>query len=88
MEMVNAAAMCQRAMQRIQEGLTLSVYLVYLDDVIILGESEGEVLNNVQLVRDRYQSAGFTLNPKPTAREMGDQSREPHTLWANWEKLS
>ncbi len=50
MGMVNATATCQRAMQSILEGLTPSVCLMYLDDVIIFGEAAGEHLNNVQAV--------------------------------------
>ncbi len=46
------------------EGLTSSVCLVYLNDVIIFGESEGELLNNVQVMLERYRSAGLTLDPK------------------------
>ncbi len=47
MGMVNAAATCQRAMQSILEGLTRSMCLVYLDDVIIFEETAEELLNNV-----------------------------------------
>ncbi len=37
---------------------------MYLDDVIIFGETAEELLNNVQVVLECYRSAGLTLNPK------------------------
>ncbi len=51
-------------MQSMIEGLTSTVCLVYLNDVIIFGESDGWLLNNVQVMLERYRSAGLTLDSK------------------------
>ncbi len=37
---------------------------MYLDDVIVFGETQDELLSNLSLVLQRYQQAGQTLNPK------------------------
>ncbi len=64
MGLANAAATCQRVMQQALQGLLGQHYLVYLDDVIVFGETQDELLSNLSLVLQRYQQAGLTLNPK------------------------
>ncbi len=51
-------------MQQALQGLLGQHYLVYLDDVIVYGDAQDELLSNLSLVIQRYQQAGLTLNPK------------------------
>ncbi len=60
----NAAAICQRVMQQVLQELLGQHCLVCLDNVIIFGEMQDELLSNLSLALQRYQQAGLTLNPK------------------------
>ncbi len=40
---------------------------MYLDGVLVFGETQDELLSNLSLVLQRYQQAGLTLNPKKCA---------------------
>ncbi len=64
MGLANAAAKCQRVMQIVLHGLLGKHCLVYLDDGIVFGETQEEMLHNMSLVLQRYQEAGLTLNSK------------------------
>nr|VZI14049.1 unnamed protein product [Spirometra erinaceieuropaei] len=64
MGLANAAATCQRLMQKLLQNLCPSKCLVYLDDVIVWGTTISELLDNLSEVLTRYQYAGLTLNPK------------------------
>nr|VZI49393.1 unnamed protein product [Spirometra erinaceieuropaei] len=64
MGLANAAATCQRLMQKLLKNLCPSKCLVYLDDVIVWGTAISELLDNLSEVLTRYQDAGLTLNPK------------------------
>jgi hypothetical protein len=50
-------------MESILRGPTYDAYLVYLDDVIVIGHTFQE-LNNLQKVFQRLQEAHLTMNPK------------------------
>ena len=57
----NAPATFQRLMDCVLAGLQWQSCLVYLDDVIILGRSFPEHLNNLRVVFDRLREAGLKL---------------------------
>ena len=57
----NAPGTFQRLMDCVLAGLQWQSCLVYLDDVIILGRSFSEHLNNLRAVFDRLREAGLKL---------------------------
>ena len=59
----NAPATFQRLMDFILAGLNWAHCLVYLDHVIVLGQSFLEHLENLQMVFARLQEAGLKLKP-------------------------
>ena len=59
----NAPATFQRLMDLVLAGLQWSHCLVYLDDVIVLGSTFDNYLNNLRAVFDRIQEAGLKLKP-------------------------
>ena len=60
----NAPATFQRLMDLVLAGLQWSHCLVYIDDVIIIGENLDEHLIHLQQVFDRLLQAGLKLQPK------------------------
>ena len=62
-ELCNAPATFQRLMDFILAGLKWAHCLVYLDDVIVLGRSYTEHLENLQMVFARLREAGLKLKP-------------------------
>ena len=60
----NAPAMFQRCMEVVLAGLQWSICLVYLDDIIILGNTWDEHLDNVRKVLQRLREAGLKLKPQ------------------------
>ena len=59
----NAPATFQRLMDLVLAGLQWSHCLVYLDDVIVLGKSFSDHLQNLQTVFARLRQAGLKLKP-------------------------
>ena len=59
----NGPATFQRLMDLVLAGLHMSHCLVYLDDIIVMGKSFGEHLDNLRKVFDRLREAGLTLKP-------------------------
>ena len=59
----NAPATFQRLMERVLEGFTRSKCLVYIDDILVVGSSYQDHLENVVAVLDRLRSAGLRLKP-------------------------
>ena len=59
----NAPATFQRLMDVILAGLQWSNCLVYLDDILIIGKTFQEHLENLQLVFHRLKEAGLKLKP-------------------------
>ena len=59
----NALATFQRLMDLILAGLQWSNCLVYLDDILIIGKTFQEHLDNLQLVFHRLKEAGLKLKP-------------------------
>ena len=60
----NAPATFQRLMDIVLAGVQWSSCLVYLDDVIIMGRSFEEHLDNLSMVLARLQAAGLMLKPE------------------------
>ena len=60
----NAPATFQRLMQTVLRGLFPSKCLIYLDDIIVFGQTAEEHDRNLTEVLRRIQDAGLTLNPK------------------------
>ncbi|GBM54284.1 Retrovirus-related Pol polyprotein from transposon 297 [Araneus ventricosus] len=60
----NAPATFERLMETVLRGLTFEVCLVYFDDLIIVGRTFEEHLNNIRKVFQRLQKANLKLNPK------------------------
>lgn len=60
----NAPATFQRLMESVLAGLTRSSCMVYLDDILVIGKSFTEHLNNLRLVFTRLREAGLRLKPK------------------------
>ena len=60
----NAAATFQRVMHLVLRGLAWSKILVHLDDVIVLGKSFEESLENLEIVLQRFEVHNLKLKPK------------------------
>ncbi|GBN93715.1 Retrovirus-related Pol polyprotein from transposon 17.6 [Araneus ventricosus] len=60
----NAPATFERLMDTVLRGLSSEAYLVYLDDIIIIGRTFEEHLNNLRKVFKRLQKANLKLSPK------------------------
>ena len=59
----NAPATVQRLMNLVLAGIQWKNCLVYRDDLLIIGKSFEEHLQNLQLVFDRLRRAGLKLKP-------------------------
>ncbi|GFT06640.1 retrovirus-related Pol polyprotein from transposon 297 [Nephila pilipes] len=51
-------------METVLRGLPSEAYLVYLDDIIIVGKKFGEYLSNIRKVFQRLQKVNLNLSPK------------------------
>ncbi|GBN30436.1 Retrovirus-related Pol polyprotein from transposon 297 [Araneus ventricosus] len=60
----NAPATFERLMETVLRGLSSEAWLVYLDDIIVVGRTFEEHLNNLRKVFQRLQKANLKLNPK------------------------
>ncbi|GBL99944.1 Transposon Ty3-I Gag-Pol polyprotein, partial [Araneus ventricosus] len=60
----NAPATFERLMETVLRGLSSEACLVYLDDIIIVGQTFEEHLNNLRKVFQRLQKANLKLSPK------------------------
>ncbi|GBN95947.1 Retrovirus-related Pol polyprotein from transposon 297 [Araneus ventricosus] len=60
----NAPATFERLMETVLRGLTSEACLVYLDDIIIVGRTLQEHLNNIRKVFQRLQKANLKLSPE------------------------
>ncbi|GBO20384.1 Retrovirus-related Pol polyprotein from transposon 297 [Araneus ventricosus] len=59
----NAPATFEQLMETVLRGLTSEACLVYLDDIIIVGRTFQEHLNNIRKVFQRLQKANLKLSP-------------------------
>nr|WPV71156.1 MAG: replicase [Ips erranti-like virus 3] len=60
----NAPATFERLMETVLRGLTWKTCLVYLDDIIIMGKTFEEHLQNVEEIFKKFRGANLKLNPK------------------------
>ena len=60
----NGPAMFQRLMDLVLSGLQWSSCLVYLDDIIVVGQSFHEHLQNLENVFQSLRNAGLKLKPR------------------------
>ena len=60
----NARATFQRLMESVLGGLARSSCMVYLDDILVIGKSFCEHLQNLRQVFTRLEEAGLRLKPK------------------------
>ncbi|GBM80234.1 Retrovirus-related Pol polyprotein from transposon 297, partial [Araneus ventricosus] len=60
----NAPATFERLMETVLSGLTSEACLVNLDDIIIVGRTFEEHLNNIRKVFQRLQTANLMISPK------------------------
>jgi hypothetical protein len=60
----NAPATFERLMESVLRGLTYEAYLVYLHDVIVIGRTFQEQVDNLQKVFERLREAHLKLNPE------------------------
>ena len=60
----NAPATFQRLMETVLAGLVGECCLVYLDDILVIGETFEEHLGNLQKVFSRLKEANLRLHPK------------------------
>ena len=59
----NAPATFQRLMENVLTGMARDKCLVYLDDILVIGQSPDEHLSNLREVFTRLQSDGLRLKP-------------------------
>lgn len=60
----NAPATFQQLMETVLAGLVGECCLVYLDDILVIGETFEDHLNNLQKVFSRLKEANLRLHPK------------------------
>ena len=60
----NSAAHFQNVMQTILDGLIFAGVLLYLDDILIYGASEGDIVRQLDLVLTRLDARGIKLQPR------------------------
>ena len=60
----NAPATFQRLMETVLAGLIGECCLVYLDDILVIGETFEDHLNNLHKVFCRLKEANLRLHPK------------------------
>lgn len=59
----NAPSTYARVMNLVLRGLTRNIVLVFLDDILVMGKSFADHLQNLQLVFERFRRYGLKLKP-------------------------
>ena len=59
----NAPETFERLMETVLQGLHWNACLVYLDDIVIFGRTEEELLQRMDIVFDHLRAAGLKLKP-------------------------
>eukprot|EP00919_Chromeraceae_sp_WS-2016_P024800 GHVR01058605.1.p2 GENE.GHVR01058605.1~~GHVR01058605.1.p2 ORF type:complete len:116 (+),score=11.83 GHVR01058605.1:137-484(+) len=57
----NAPVMFQRVMEKVIRGFNWTVCLVYIDDIVVVGPTVGEMVRRLGLVWDLLREAGLKL---------------------------
>ena len=60
----NVPATFQRLMETVLGGLAHNTCMVYLDDILVVGRTFEEHLQNLETVFQRLKSAGLRLKPE------------------------
>lgn len=60
----NAPSTFERLMESVLQNLQWSTCLIYLDDVVIFGRSEEELIQRMDTVFERLRAAGLKLKPR------------------------
>ena len=61
--LTNAVATFQRLMELVLSGLNFEIYLVYIDDVIVMSSTPEQHLERLEMVLQRLQEANLKLKP-------------------------
>ena len=61
--LTNSPSTFERAMELILNGLLFERCLVYIDDIIVIGKTEEEALDNLTAVLQRFEDANLKLKP-------------------------
>jgi hypothetical protein len=75
-----ALATLERLIEKVLRGLTYDSYLVYLDDVIVIGRTFQEHLLNLHKVFQRFREARLKLNPETCQLFQRDVRNVGHIL--------
>ena len=67
----NAPATFERLMEQVLLGLPVSVASVYLDVILIIGQSLPQHHNNLRQVFDRVRRAGLKMSPEKKDEILG-----------------
>lgn len=59
----NAPSTYARVMNLVLRGLTWIIVLAFLDDILVMGKSFADHLQNLQLVFERFRQYGLKLKP-------------------------
>lgn len=59
----NAPSTYARVMNLVMRGLTWNIVLAFLDDILVMGKSFADHLQNLQLVFERFRQYGLKLKP-------------------------
>ena len=62
--LTNAPATFERLMEKVLQWLQWEICLIYLDDVILFGDTFESTLRNLEIVLGRFRDAGLTLKAK------------------------
>ena len=55
---------------KVHNGLVYGICEIYIDDVLIHGKSEAELLRDVRHVFERLRATNIALNPKQTTLDL------------------
>lgn len=59
----NASSTFARVLNLVLRGLTYNIVLAFLDDILVMGLSFADLLQNLQLVFERFRQNGLKLKP-------------------------
>ncbi len=68
----NAPATFQRLMETVLAGLARDACMVYMDDILVIGKTYEEHLDNLRRVLDRLREAGLKLKPEKCSFGKGE----------------
>ena len=60
----NSGATFVKLMEKVLNGLNWKICMAYLDDIIVIGKSFEDQIQNLSMIFDRIKSANLKLNPE------------------------